>query len=134
MNQGNTFKEFYKETFSDIFEAYNDKIKIIGKKMFVNTGSGIILSFEFTGPNQLSLVNITLTAATKYGVIDLTEIPLSRVFYKYKFENREKTVLIKKLNSEEEKFITWNLPLTDDDKLTLNELVSDYIEIFLQVD
>lgn len=129
----NSFKDFFRETFSDIFETYPDQIKVIGKKMYFNTGKGKVLSVEFTGPNQLALVNITLTAATRYGVIDLTEIPLSRVFYKDKKDNEEKSVLVKQLNSDGAKTVEWKVDLEDEDRMVLNELISDYIEIFLDI-
>ena len=101
--------------------------------MYFNTGKGKVLSVEFTGPNQLALVNITLTAATRYGVIDLTEIPLSRVFYKDKKDNEEKSVLVKQLNSDGAKTVEWKVDLEDEDRMVLNELISDYIEIFLDI-
>ena len=133
MNKGNTFKEFYEEVFTDVYEVYREKIHVLGKKLFFNTGTGVVISVEFTGPNPNALVNITLTASTKYGVIDLTEIPLTLIFYKGKDRDADKTVLIKKLNSEDEHLIRWQGSLSDEDNRDLNELVSNYIEIFYSI-
>ena len=133
INKGNTFKDFYEEVFTDVYEVHRNKIHVLGKKLFFNTGTGVVIAIEFTGPNPNALINITLTASTKYGVIDLTEIPLTLVFYKGKDRDADKTVLIKKLNSEDEHLIRWQGELSDEDFRDLNELVMNYIEIFFAI-
>lgn len=127
---GKTFQEFFEENFTDLYEIYKDRIYVIGKKLFCRPNSDYVISIEFTGPIKLSYVNITFTASTKYGVIDITEVPLSRIFYEAKNDEMEKTVITKMLTSSGKSNIQWSTDITEEDHRSLNEIVMKYIDVF----
>lgn len=128
--QGNDFEEFYENTFDDIFENYRDRITVIGKKIFFKVAKDIIVTAEFTGPVELSYVNLTCSAITKNGLIDITEIQLKKLFFENKFEGVEKTVQTKIKTNSQQTEIIWSTEITEEDKRKLNETLEKYISVF----
>jgi hypothetical protein len=129
-----TMEELFKQTFSDSIQNIGEaNVYFIGKKMYIKTEK-VIISVEFVG-TEMAYNILDVRAFSIYGIIDQNVTPLKNIFKETKLPNgEEKCVKMQILSGITGDYSpVWN-SLTDEDKNTLNNFLSNYIELFISLE
>ena len=121
---------FFKETFYDVISQFEDSVYFCGRKMYIKLNH-IVISIDFQGTN-VAYNTIVLTASSTYGIIDQNITPFCLIFKESKISSGlEKIVNLKVvLGITGEYTVVWSAPLTDSDKININNFIINYVELF----
>jgi len=125
----------FRETFADVIQQFGEaNVFFCGRKMYIRINNAII-SIEFAG-TATAFSNVILTAMTAHGILDQNITPLSMLFTESKAKSgQDKLVNLRViLNVTGEYTLVWSCDLSDEDKMSLNDFVINYVELFSALD